>query len=123
MGVEKTVWELIADALKDHDIEVYPPALKIGECKKEYVVVKTDGSAQIGDFSSQWRYYTVMLYVPKNQYTRLERFKKIVKEIIAADLYPMILPTGQETPDFYDDTVNAHMVSMTYRNSVRNPQL
>ena len=119
----KTVWERISDALKEHSIEVYPPALKKGECKSEYVVVKTDGSSQVGSFSSQTVYYTFMLYVPKNQYTQLERFKQIVKGVIGTDLYPMLMPTGQETPDFYDDTVKAHMVSITYRNSVRNTQL
>lgn len=121
--MEKTVWELISQALTSHNIEVYPPALKTGECKKEYVVVKADGSSQIGGFSSESRYYTFMVYVPKDQYTQLERFKKVVKDIIATDLYPMLMPTGQETPDFYDDTVKAHMVSVTYRNSVRNSQL
>lgn len=123
MEAEKTVWERISEALRLHQIDVYPPATKIGECKKEYVVVKGDGSSQIGSLSSQSNYYTIMMYVPKNKYTQLERYKKIVKEIIAADLYPMLMPTGQETPDFYDDTVKAHMVSVTYRNSIRNSQL
>lgn len=119
----KTVWERISDALKLHGVDVYPPATKTGECKKEYVVVKTDGSAQIGGLSSEVKYYTLMLYVPKNKYTQLERFKEIVKDIVKTDLSPMIMPTGQETPDFYDDTVKAHMVSITYRNSIRNSQL
>ena len=123
MEAEKTVWECISEALRLHQIDVYPPATKVGECKKEYVVVKGDGSSQIGSLSSQSNYYTIMMYVPKNKYTQLERYKKIVKEIVAADLYPMLMPTGQETPDFYDDTVKAHMVSITYRNSIRNSQL
>ena len=64
-----------------------------------------------------------MLYVPKNKYNQLEKFKQVVKSIVATDLNPMLMPTGQETPEFYDDTVKAHMVSITYRNSVRNSQL
>lgn len=119
----KTTWEQISDALRLHNIEVYPPAIKIGECKDEYVVVKADGSTQIGNLSSESHYYTFMMYTPKNRYTDLERFKQIVKDIVATDLYPMLMPTGQETPDFYDDTVKAHMTSVTYRNSVRNSQL
>lgn len=121
--MSETVWERISETLQSHSIDVYPPATKVGECKKEYVVVKADGSAQIGGFSSQSSYYTFMLYVPKNAYNQLERFKQIVKGVIATDLSPMLMPTGQETPDFYDDTVKAHMVSITYRNSIRNPQL
>lgn len=120
---EKTVWEMCADALKLHSIDVYPPAMHIGECKSPYVVLKADGASQIGSLSSQSAYYTFMLYVPKDRYTELERYKVIIKDIIATDLYPMMMPTGQETPDFYDDTVKAHMVSITYRNSVRNKQL
>ena len=121
--MEKTVLELCADALKTHNIDVYPPANKTGECKKEYVVLKKDGAAQVGEYSSQSNYYTFMMYVPKAMYTQLERFKKIVTDIISTDLYPMLMPTGQETPDFYDDSVKAHMVSVTYRNSVRNNHL
>ena len=122
-GDNKTVWERISETLTRHNIDVYPPATKTGECKKEYVVVKADGSAQIGSYSSQSVYYTFMLYVPRNAYNQLERFKRIVKDIISVDLNPMLMPTGQETPDFYDDTVKAHMVSITYRNSIRNSQL
>ena len=123
MEEAKTVWELISETLQRHDIEIYPPATKHGECNKEYVVVKGDGSSQIGALSSEVRYYTFMLYVPKNKYNQLEKFKQVVKSIVATDLNPMLMPTGQETPDFYDDTVKAHMVSITYRNSVRNSQL
>lgn len=123
MEVAKTVWEQISETLQRHDIEVYPPATKNGECKKEYAVVKGDGSSQIGGLSSEVHYYTFMLYVPKNKYNQLEKFKQAVKGIVATELNPMLMPTGQETPDFYDDTVKAHMVSITYRNSVRNSQL
>lgn len=121
--MEKTVWEQIFDALQRSGYEVYPPALKSGECLSEYIVVKGDGSSQTGTYSSETAYYTVMLYVPKNEYTRLLRFKKEVKDVFARELYPMLIPTGQETPDFFDDTVKAHMVSLTYRNSVRNSHL
>ena len=120
---EKTVWERIADALTSHGIDVYPPAIKTGECKNAYVVVKGDGSSQIAGFSSESHYYTVLCYVPKTKYTNLSRYKKQVKDIIAKEVYPMLMPTGQETPDFYDDTVKAYMVSILYRNSVRNTQL
>lgn len=120
---DKTVWELIMDALKSHKIEAYPPATKHGECKSPYVVVKGDGAAQISNFSSQSNYYTFLIYAPINKYQELQKFKEVIKGICATDLYPMLMPTGQETPDFYDDTVKAHMVSVTYRNSVRNNHL
>lgn len=123
MEKDKTIWERISDALTLHGIDVYPPATKQGECKSEYVVVKEDGASQLGSFSSENHFYTFLCYVPKNKYNQLSRYKQTIKGIIATDLHPMLMPTGQETPDFYDDTVKAHMVSITYRNSVRNSQL
>lgn len=120
---EKTVWQRIMDALKAHRIEAYPPASKNGECIHEYVVVKEDGSSQYQSFSTEARYYTLLLYVPQHKYALLEKFKKEVKEIVATDLYPLLMPTGLETPSFYDDALKAHMVSVQYRNNVRNTHL
>ena len=121
--MKKTLWEIISETLQAKEIDVHPPATKTGECKSNYVVVKNDGSSQISDFSSQQDYYTFMLYVPKDRYTDLSRFKSTVKEAIASNLYPVLMPTGLETPDFYDDTVKAHMVSVTYRANRRNTHL
>lgn len=120
---EKTIWERIAEALLDSKIETYPPATKNGECTSRYVVVKANGSSQAGTYSSEYHYYTLLLYVPQNEYTSLERFKAEVKEIMHNKLFPMLMPTGLETPDFFDDTYNAHMVSIQYRNNVRNKDL
>lgn len=119
----KTVWERIMDVMKTNDIEAYPPATKKGECLHEYVVVKQEGGSQYLDFSSEVHYYTFLLYVPQHKYASLERFKKTVKEVIAKELYPLIMPTGLETPEFFDDTFNAHMVSIQYRNNMRNAHL
>lgn len=124
MDVEKkTVWERIMDVMNAHNIEAYPPANKRGECKKEYVVVKQDGSSQYQDFSTEVHYYTFLLYVPQHQYASLEKFKQRIKELIASELFPMLMPTGLETPDYFDDTFKAHMVSIQYRNNVRNKHL
>lgn len=41
--MEKTVWELCADALKTHNIDVYPPANKTGECKKNTLFLRKMG--------------------------------------------------------------------------------
>ena len=120
---ERTVWERIFDALKQNGIDVYPPASKHGECTKEYAVVKNDGSSQYQQTSSEAQYYSILLYVPKDRYAVLEKYKQKVKEIVSLQLYPMLMPTGLETPDYYDDTVKAHMVSVQYRNNVRNKHL
>lgn len=120
---EKTLWETLADALIDKGIDVYPPAYKLGECKKMYVVIKDDGSNKIGNLSSQKRYYTFLIYTPRDEYTNVERNKSIIKDIISKALYPLLMPTGLETPDFYDDTYKAHMVSIQYSCNIRNKQI
>lgn len=123
MDYDKTIWERIADVLLEHKYNVYPPAIKKGECTEEYIVIKQDGSSRSLAFSSETDYYTLLLYVPREQYTRLEKFKQEVKGVMATDLYPLLMPTGLTTPDFYDDTYKAHMTSIQYRNNARNKQL
>lgn len=118
-----TIWKKIARTLNANGIDVYPPATKVGECTEPYVVLKKDGSSQISSFSSEQHYYTFLIYVPKNEYTKLDEVKNRVKSVVADNLFPLLMPTGQETPDFYDDSVKAHMVSILYRNNVRNRHL
>ena len=120
---DKTFWERIADALTAHGYDVYPPAIKNGECKEEYIVITQDGSSQYSDLSSEADYYTLLLYVPQEQYTRLAKLKQEIKGVVATELYPLLKPTGLVTPEFFDDTYNAHMVSIQYRNNVRNKHL
>ena len=117
--MEKTVWEIIADHLIENSIDVYPPATHKGECLKEYAVLKEDGSSQMLSFSTETQYYTIMCYVPKNKYTELKRFVRKCEKCMEG-LAPMIMPTGLKTPDFYDDDKKAYMVSIQYRNYVRN---
>lgn len=119
----KTVWEIISDTLISRGFEVYPPATKVGECKREYIVLKQDGSSQKDRLSTQTVYYAFMLYVPKNQYSRLGDFEKRVKEILDTDLFPLIMPAGSTDTDYYDDNYNAHMRTFLYRNYVRNKHL
>ena len=118
-----TVWEQIFDSLKKAGIDVYPPATKKGECTSNYVVVKQDGSSQIGTFSSERVYYQFMLYVPQNKYNKLSTFEQEVKGVLDSQLYPILMPIGSNMPDYYDDTVKAHMRSFQYRNNVRNKHL
>lgn len=121
--MNETVWEKIYRVLKKNSVDVYAPASKVGECKKRYAVLKNDGTSQIGSLSSQVVYYTIMLYVPKNEYSSLERFKSEVADIVDRELFPLLMSTGAENPDFYDDTVKAHMATLTYKVNKRNKHL
>lgn len=123
MNDDKSVWELTSDALTKAGIENYPPGIKKGTCKKEYVVFKQDGGSQIGNISSEIVYYTFMLYVPQNKYSFLSNFESMVRKVLDEKMYPTIIPTGSKQPDYYDDNLDAHMRSFTYRNSVRNKRL
>ena len=118
------VWDIVQKALIDAGIDTYAPAQKQGDCKDFYTVLKDDGSSQIGNLSSEYHYYTLLCYAPKNKYLGLLDFKERCKEIMAQPpIYPMLMPTGVETPSFYDDSFNAYMISIQYRNNVRNIHL
>lgn len=120
---EKTLWEIISETFISNGIMCYPPASKNGECKENYIVLKQAGSVQVESYSSEWVYYMLMLHVPRNKYTELERFENEVNRIIRESLYPMIKPTGLKNNDFYDDNINAHVRSFTVRSTKRNVML
>lgn len=121
--MEETVWENIFRIFKENNIDIYPPATKQGLCEKEYIVLKNDGSSQIGNLSSEYNYYLILLYVPQNKYQELLRFKKKIKEIVSKKIYPLLVPTGLEEPDYFDDSIKAHMSTIQYRAISRNKQL
>lgn len=108
-------WQDIFNFLKQKGYDVYSPEMKIGECKKPYIVVKNNGSSKIIGYSTDDDYYSVMCYVPMNCYSKLEPYVSNVKKDMK-ELYPMIIDRGSQTPSFYDDTVKAHMISIEYTN-------
>lgn len=102
--------------LSNNGIEVYSPAQKKGECTSPYVVLKDAGTIKIAGLSSTQTIYDVMCYVPKDCFTLLEKYVHQVKQIMSK-LQPMIMPLFIETASFYDDSVEAHMISVQYRNN------
>ena len=108
-------WQDIYIHLKKSGFNVYSPGVKIGDCTKEYVVVKNDGSVSLSNISTDDDLYAIMCYVPKQQYSKLEPLVQKVKRAMK-ELEPMILPYESQTPSFYDDGVKAHMVSIEYKN-------
>lgn len=110
----------IYDCLKKAGFSVYFPTQKTGECSSPYVVVKDSGTVQYQQFSSTLTTYELLCYVPKNQYSQLGVFSGGVKQAMRS-LWPMIVSTRYQTPPFFDDTVNAHMTSIQYRNAKYDP--
>ena len=108
-------WQDIFLHLKKEGFDVYSPGTKTGQCLKEYIVIKNNGSNKLPNFSTDSDLYTIMCYVPKNAYSSLEPFIQRVKKSMKG-LEPMILPQGNQTPSYYDDGFKAHMVSIGYKN-------
>lgn len=108
-------WQDIFLHLKKAGIEVYSPGQKVGECVSNYVVVKSNGSSNHTSFSTDVALYSIMCYVPRDRYSELEPFVVKVKEKMKG-LEPMILPHGNQTPSYYDDSVKAHMINVGYKN-------
>ena len=108
-------WQDIFLHLQKSGIDVYSPGTKDGECTSRYIVVKNDGSSKLPNISTEDDLYSIMCYVPKEEYSLLEPFVQKTKKIMK-DLEPMILPYGSQTPSYYDDRIKAHMVSIMYKN-------
>lgn len=108
-------WQDIFKHLKKLGFDVYSPGMKVGECTKEYIVIRYDGSSKLANFSTDDDLYAVMCYVPKQAYSKLEPMVQKVKKAMK-ELEPMIKPCGSQTPSYYDDSYKAHMISIEYKN-------
>lgn len=110
-----TVWEQAFDFLDSEGFDVYSPGTHEGDCTSPYLVVQRSGSNRHMSFSTDIDYYDVLVYVPKLQYSKVDRIVGEVKAAMTA-LEPMILPAGSEQPVVYNDDVKAHMTSVMYKN-------
>lgn len=108
-------WKDIFKHLEDGGYIVYPPTIKTGECTEPYIVVKDAGTTEHGTYSTNLALFDVMVYLPRNQYSKIEEFVREVEEHMDG-LFPMIRPTHFKTPSFYDDSVKGWMVSIQYKN-------
>lgn len=101
--------------LKSRNVNVYLPGVKAGECRNPYVVVKNNGGTKIPGISSGQTFYSIMCYVPKNNYSNLEAYVKEIKNIMK-EIKPLFKFSGNETSSYYDDKIKAHMISIDYIN-------
>lgn len=103
------------DTLRKDNIKVFSPSTHTGECTEPYIVVKLDGATTEVNVSAERPIYTIMCYVPYNEYTKLEdivlRTKQRMKE-----MYPLLMYVGNQTPSVYDEQIKAHMISFQYLN-------
>ena len=112
-------WKTLYNHLSSEGFSVYSPGQHAGECLSPYVVLRYSGTSPVSTFTSTQDRYELLCYVPKDQYSTLLEYRDSVKEAMRG-LYPTFVLTGYETAAYYDDSVKAHMVSVEYRNSVKN---
>lgn len=113
-------WQDLYRFLSNKGYEVYSPGQKEGECKSKYIVVKYSGSVKVDKISSRTDLYDLMLYVPKTKYSELESF---VQEVICnmKEIEPLFVSyDNQQDPSYFDESVNAHFVSVVYMNYKKN---
>lgn len=115
MDYEKTVWEQINDHLKAEGFEVYSPSTKVGVCERPYLVVITDTGTTHPMFSTDIDLYSIICHVPINQYSKLEKLVLNVK-LSMAKLKPLVKSNGYRSPNFVDDAIKAHTISIQYSN-------
>lgn len=108
-------WQDIYIHLKNKGYKMYPPGVKVGECLESFIVVKNDGSYKHINFSTDRDMYSILCYVPKGEYSKLEPLVQKIKKDMK-ELEPMILPYGQQMPSYYDDDCKAHYISIEYEN-------
>ena len=104
MSATESRWQDIFLHLKKHDFDVYSPGGKTGVCTSPYIVVSHNGATRKAGISTMVDTYSVMVYVPKQNYSQLEVMVQRVKAVMK-ELEPMILPYGFQTPSYYDDGI------------------
>ena len=112
---KKSVLKQIRGHLRDKGFDTFYPSQHKGECLKPYVVIKYDGASQVAGISSDQAIYTLMCYVPSEQYSMLMTYVEQVKEAMK-ELFPLVRPNGNETSSIYEDDNKSHMVSVQYTN-------
>ncbi len=105
--------------LKDAGYEVYSPGTKEGECTSPYIVVRDAGKSKAMGISSSIALFDILIYLPRNSYSKLEPFVRDVEDCMDG-LFPTIRPVHYKSTPFLDDDVKAWMVSIQYKNYQKN---
>lgn len=83
-----------------------------GQCTNPYLVLKfSEQLTSVNNNSCGWQSFKVLCYCPKNSIAPLDTMINKVKEALEIDFEF----TGNITPDFLDDTVQAYIRSIEFR--------
>ena len=69
----KNRWQDIFKHLEEKGYVVYSPGVKLGDCTFKYLVVKFEGSTRLAGISTDDDLYSVLCYVPQQNYSELHR--------------------------------------------------
>lgn len=102
--------------LESKGYDVYFPVQHEGDCLKPYLVVKYNGTSGGMSFSSREDLYSILCYVPANQYSKMEQLVQNVRHDMK-ELEPMFLVyNDQQLPAYFDDANKGHYVEIDYKN-------
>lgn len=99
------------DFLKSKRIDTFFIGQHQGECKNNYVVLKDNGVFGLNNKAGKG-YIDLLFFIPKNQFTKCESFKKQVKDLVKE--FGKFRYSGQETGIETDDNKKALTFSILY---------
>ncbi len=107
------MWQRVFLYLKSKGIEIYSPGQKTGPCEKPYVVLKDGGTYnRAGTNKVGYSLLDVIIFCPINQYSKIEGYKKQIKEHLKE--FGM-RAAGTETPIVIDEDKKAYTTSIGYQ--------
>lgn len=107
----------IVATLQDAGYKVEFPVYHVGEVAEPFVEVKWNGSRRSEAYRrTDIDNYSIQIFVPRTQYSKLEPMMRDIKRIMYEKMYPMLIDDGYSQPSFYDDTNQSHYVELTYTN-------
>ncbi|AKA70134.1 hypothetical protein [Clostridium scatologenes] len=99
------------DYLKENNIDVYSIGQKTGECKKEYVVIKENGTS--GNEYIGYGLIDIIIFFPINRFSEMELYVKQIRKLLK-DL-KFLQFTGNITPGIVDTDVKGYTTSIQYQ--------
>lgn len=104
----------LTNLLKQVNENVHPVQALIGKVKTPRIILKRISPVKSRSNSlAGWSYWSVMCYAPGNSMLIVDDMFYRVKDLFKN--HPVIEITGDETPDYYDDELEAYMRSLDIR--------
>ncbi len=90
----------------------FPPFVKTGNIDKWIVVKKKNQRPSLASSKAGWLYFDILCYVDKGSIIPLDGLLEAAKKALRTTRVEF---TGIETPDFFDDQLEAYMNSFEIR--------